>query len=67
MFGGGNQFSGNKLNPLQNIPEKNIQTGKRLLLHHGFNLTSFHLGGDGHRNVILDIWSGYVWVQHVDR
>jgi chemotaxis protein CheD len=67
MFGGGNQFAGSDLNKLQNIPEKNIQSGKQLLLKHGFNLTSFHLGGNGHRNVILDMWSGHVWVQHVDR
>lgn len=65
MFGGGNQFSGQELNDL-NIPEKNIQSGKKLLLHHGFKLSSFHLGGNGHRNVILDLWSGNVWVQHVN-
>jgi chemotaxis protein CheD len=67
MFGGGNQFTGDKTKHHQNIPEKNIQTGKKLLLEHGLKLSSFHLGGNGHRNVILDIWSGYVWVQHVDR
>lgn len=66
MFGGGNQFSGFELNINHNIPEKNIQTGKKLLLHHGFKLSSFHLGGNGHRNVILDLWSGAVWVQHVN-
>jgi chemotaxis protein CheD len=65
MFGGGNQFSGHELNG-HNIPEKNIQSGKKLLLHHGFKLSSFHLGGNGHRNVILDLWSGNVWVQHVN-
>ena len=66
MFGGGNQFAGQKGIGHQNIPEKNIQTGKKLLLHHGFKLSSHHLGGNGHRNVIFDIWSGYVWVQHVN-
>ena len=67
MFGGGNQFAGHKLNDQHNIPEKNIQSGKQLLLHHGFKLSSFHLGGNGHRNVMLDMWSGDVWVQHVNR
>lgn len=66
MFGGGNQFAGHASSK-QNIPEKNIQSGKKLLLDHGFKLSSFHLGGNGHRNVILDMWSGYVWVQHVGR
>lgn len=67
MFGGGNQFGGQGLHANHNIPEKNIQTGKKLLLEHGFKLTAHHLGGSGHRNVILDMWSGYVWVQHVNR
>lgn len=67
MFGGGRQFSGTSQDQRQNIPEKNIQTGKKLLLEHGFKLSSFHLGGSGHRKVILDNWSGHVWVQHVDR
>jgi chemotaxis protein CheD len=66
MFGGGNQFSGQKGIGNQNIPEKNIETGKNLLLQHGFKLSSYHLGGNGHRNVIFDIWNGHVWVQHVN-
>jgi chemotaxis protein CheD len=67
MFGGGNQFYGHAFKSMSTIPEQNIQTGKKLLLQHGFKLSSFHLGGNGHRNVILDNWSGHVWVQHVNR
>ena len=26
-----------------------------------------HLGGTGHRQVVLDVWSGDVWVRHVER
>lgn len=66
MFGGGNQFTHYAPQNDQNIPERNIQSGKDLLLRHGFNLTSHHLGGNGHRNVILDMWSGSVWVQHIN-
>jgi chemotaxis protein CheD len=66
MFGGGNQFAKDGIHANHNIPEKNINTGKQLLLKHGFQLSSFHLGGNGHRNVIFDIWSGAVWVQHVN-
>jgi chemotaxis protein CheD len=66
MFGGGNQFATKGIHANHNIPEKNINTGKQLLLKHGFQLSSFHLGGNGHRNVIFDIWSGAVWVQHVN-
>lgn len=66
MFGGGNQFSGYAQKSSHNIPQKNIQTGKRLLLHHGFKLSSYHIGGNGYRNIVLDIWSGNVWVQYVN-
>jgi chemotaxis protein CheD len=66
MFGGGNQFAKFGIAMNQNIPEKNIKTGQQLLLKHGFKLSSFHLGGNGHRNVIFDIWNGAVWVQHVN-
>lgn len=67
MFGGGNQFEQQGAQSSHNIPENNIKTGKQLLLKHGFKLSSYHLGGNGHRNVIFDIWSGSVWVQHVNR
>lgn len=67
MFGGGNQFSDHRIHSSHNIPEKNIQTGKMLLLKHGFKLSSYHLGGSGHRNVVFDIWSGSVWVQHIKK
>lgn len=66
MFGGGNQFNNYAQPSKQNIPEKNIETGKQLLAQYGFKLASSHLGGNGHRNVIFDIWSGDVWVQHVN-
>jgi chemotaxis protein CheD len=66
MFGGGNQFPGHNASNKINVPDKNIQVGKTLLLKHGFRLKSGHMGGDGHRNVMLDIWSGHVWMQHVN-
>jgi chemotaxis protein CheD len=66
MFGGGNQFPGHKASRKLNVADKNIQMGKTLLLQHGFKLASWHLGGNGHRNVMLDIWSGHVWIQHIN-
>ncbi|MCX7088506.1 MAG: chemotaxis protein CheD [Methylococcales bacterium] len=65
MFGGGNQFPGHVTDSKINISDKNIQIGKSLLVQHGFKLKSEHVGGNGHRNVMLDIWSGHVWMQHV--
>ncbi|MEB0140735.1 MULTISPECIES: chemotaxis protein CheD [unclassified Undibacterium] len=66
MFGGGNQF------PQQNsglfpISDRNIELGSSLLAQHGLQLKSQHLGGVGHRNVMFDLWSGDVWVKHVEK
>ncbi|MEQ1638541.1 MAG: chemotaxis protein CheD [Methylococcales bacterium] len=66
MFGGGNQFPEHANQGKLSVPDKNIQAGKSLLLEHGFRLKSGHLGGNGHRNVMLDVWSGQVWMQHVN-
>lgn len=65
MFGGGNQFPGhNKIGPMS-VPDNNIDVGRSLLKRHGFTIKAEHLGGTGHRNVIFDVWSGHVWIQHV--
>ncbi len=65
MFGGGNQFHHYNRSNLFSIPDKNIQAGKFLLEQHGFQLKAAHIGGDGHRNVMFDIWSGHVWMRHI--
>lgn len=66
LFGGGNQFPGHATQNSLGIPEKNVQAGKQLLLQHGFKLKSGDTGGTGHRNVMLDLWSGNVWMQHIN-
>jgi chemotaxis protein CheD len=68
MFGGGSQFSGNLRSSVasMNVPENNIDAGYALLAQHGFILRGEHLGGYGHRNVIFDVWSGNVWMAHVE-
>lgn len=64
MFGGGTQFE-----PLTakriTVPVRNIGAGQELLKRHGFSVKTRHLGGLGRRNVVFDIWSGTVWVRHV--
>ena len=67
IFGGGRMFqhegkdgkSGSHLN----IPERNVQIGRELVTRYGFRFTAEDLGGNGHRNVMLDLWSGDVWVK----
>jgi chemotaxis protein CheD len=66
MFGGGNQFSGHTALAVD-VAARNIDAGLHLLAQLGLELTSMHLGGTGHRQVVLDIWSGDVWIRHCER
>jgi len=63
LFGGGNMFP-DRINTVSHVGLKNVETARKLVAKHGFNCVAEHLGGDGHRNVIFDVWSGYVWVKH---
>lgn len=66
IFGGGNQFPGQDQRVFT-VSEQNVAIGRNLLAHHGFQIKSEHLGGNGHRNIMFDLWSGDVWVKHVER
>ena len=63
LFGGGNMFP-DQINSVSNVGVKNVETARQLVKKHGFNCVAENLGGDGHRNVIFDIWNGHVWVKH---
>jgi chemotaxis protein CheD len=65
IFGGGNQFTGHVSAGID-VATRNVEAGLRLLDLHGFAPSAMHLGGSGHRQVILDLWSGDVWLRHVD-
>lgn len=65
MFGGGTQFSYSSQSVSNHIPTNNIQVGRQLLQKYGFKIKVKHLGGQGHRNLIFEVWSGDVWMQHV--
>jgi chemotaxis protein CheD len=66
MFGGGNQFPGHHAIAVD-VAARNIDAGLHLLAEVGLELTSMHLGGTGHRQVVLDVRSGDVWVRHEER
>lgn len=66
MFGGGNQFPGHNMIAVD-VASRNIDAGLHLLSDLGLHLTSMHLGGTGHRQVVLDVFSGDVWVRHSER
>ena len=68
IFGGGRMFTmPAKAGRHVDISERNVQIGRKLVARAGFNLISEDLGGSGHRNVVLDLWSGDVWVKRVQR
>jgi chemotaxis protein CheD len=64
LFGGGDMFSKNNALDKHHIGVKNTLAATALLNQHGFSLHAKHFGGSGHRSIIFDIWSGYVWVRH---
>lgn len=64
LFGGGDMFPASKKLREQHVGFKNVEAGRELLIRHGLKIQAEHLGGDGHRNLIFDIWSGHVWMKH---
>ena len=68
VFGGGRMFAyAQKAKRHVDVSERNIDICRRLIAQHGFKIAAEDLGGDGHRNVILDLWSGDVWVHRAAR
>jgi len=64
LFGGGSMFARNAgFDHRASIAETNVDFGRAAIAQCGFRLSAEDLGGDGHRNIILDLWSGDVWVR----
>ena len=68
LFGGGRMFThtGKADRPIS-VSEQNVEFGHAIIKQYGFKLMADDLGGDGHRNIILDLWSGDVWVRTAKR
>ncbi|MDE3208612.1 MAG: chemotaxis protein CheD, partial [Pseudomonadota bacterium] len=64
MFGGGNMFPHLSWPPRANVSMRNIERGRELMKENGLQLKAEHLGGNGHRQLVFDIWSGEVQVRH---
>jgi chemotaxis protein CheD len=66
LFGGGQMFVQRQCdrNGFIDVFKKNIDVGKDLVRQHGFILKAEHLGGEGHRQVIFNVWNGDVWMRH---
>jgi len=69
ILGGGNMFPQYKGNysrtNCNNIGSRNIEAARLLLKKHGFPLPTEHVGGEGFRKLIFNLWDGDVWVKHV--
>ncbi len=78
LFGGGNMFAQSKRRKLCGITEctistmgnckdvacKNVKIARLLVEQYGFTVTSEHMGGNGHRQIMFDISNGHAWVKY---
>lgn len=63
IFGGGNMFPGQQpSNDQAIIGTQNIETALKQLKERKIAIVAQHLGGDGHRKLIFDLWNGDVWL-----
>ncbi len=67
LFGGGDMFPGVYKAANTAIGVQNVTAGLDLLALHGQPVKAKHVGGKGHRVVMLDVWDGSVWVKHQPR
>jgi chemotaxis protein CheD len=68
LFGGGHMFAyAPKSKCHVDVSERNIDIGRRLMVQHGFKILAEDLGGDGHRTVAFDLWSGDAWLKKAAR
>ena len=64
LFGGGCMFAASeRARGGSDISRRNMEAGRALLEREGLRLLTHDLGGQGHRNVIFDLWSGDVWLR----
>jgi chemotaxis protein CheD len=60
LIGGGRMFPEGPFS----VAQANIDTGRMLLRENGFPAPAEHVGGEGHRQVIMELWSGRVLVNY---
>ena len=63
LFGGGRMFAPGANPALHGrIPNANVEFGRAAIAQCGFKSVAEDLGGAAHRNIMLDLWSGDVWL-----
>jgi chemotaxis protein CheD len=63
IFGGGDMFATSHAAKPATIGEQNVISGLRLLEGLGHKVVARHLRGNGHRQIVFDLWTGDVWVR----
>jgi chemotaxis protein CheD len=63
LFGGGDQFPEHAIGAIA-VHARNVEAGLQLLAEYGLSVTAKHVGGNGPRQVVLDLSNGHVWVRH---
>jgi chemotaxis protein CheD len=63
LFGGANMFADIAQRREANVGERNIEMGLTQLERYGIPLMARHLGGESHRKLMFDVWSGDVWLK----
>ncbi len=64
VFGGANMFQLQCQKNEMNVGDRNIEMALILLQRYEIPIKAKHLGGDGHRKLMLDVWNGDVWLKH---
>lgn len=65
VFGGGNMLvRSTEGAEIMNIATRNVDSAYALLARHGYRPTTAHCGGQGHRKLFFDLWTGHVWLAH---
>jgi chemotaxis protein CheD len=69
IFGGGDMFPDHtaRFSGLPPIGRRNGEAAWSMLEARGVRISSQHLYGSGHRNIVFDVSSGHVWVRHVKK
>ena len=63
VFGGANMFSEIVADGSINVGSKNVTLAEELIEKHGFQLMAKNVAGTEHRSILLDLWSGDVWMK----
>lgn len=64
LFGAGRMFATHHSRSGElDISTKNMQRGRELVHHYGMRLKAEHLGGEGHRNLWLELWTGDAYLK----